>query len=34
VDLVHHDLIMTQVPVPDETLVEIVARIFRSLVRA
>jgi len=33
VDLVRHDLIMTQTPVPDETLVEIVDRIFLPLVR-
>jgi hypothetical protein len=33
VDLVRHDLIMTQAPVPDATLVEIVDRIFLPLVR-
>ena len=33
VDLVRHDLIMTQQPVPDATLVEIVDRIFLPLVR-
>lgn len=33
-DLVRHDLIMTQAPVPDATLVEIVDRIFLPLVRA
>jgi AcrR family transcriptional regulator len=32
VDLVRHDLIMTQAPVPDETLVEIVDKIFLPLV--
>ena len=32
VDLVRHDLIMTQAPVPDATLVEIVDRIFLPLV--
>jgi AcrR family transcriptional regulator len=32
VDLVRHDLIMTQKPVPDATLVEIVDRIFLPLV--
>jgi AcrR family transcriptional regulator len=31
-DLVRHDLIMTQAPVPDATLVEIVDRIFMPLV--
>jgi len=34
VDLVRHDVIMTQQPVPDATLVEIVDRIFLPLVRA
>jgi AcrR family transcriptional regulator len=34
VDLVRHDLIMTQAPVPDGTLVEIVDKIFLPLVRA
>lgn len=34
VDLVRHDLIMTQAPVPDDTLVEIVDKIFLPLVRA
>jgi AcrR family transcriptional regulator len=34
VDLVRHDLIMTQAPVPDATLVEIVDKIFLPLVRA
>jgi hypothetical protein len=34
VDLVRHDLIMTRAPVPDETLVEIVDRIFLPLVLA
>ena len=33
VDLVRHDLIMTQAPVPDATIVEIVDRIFLPLVR-
>jgi AcrR family transcriptional regulator len=33
VDLVRHDLIMTQAPVPDATLVEIVDKIFVPLVR-
>ncbi len=33
-DLVRHDLIMTQAPVPDATLVEIVDTIFLPLVRA
>jgi AcrR family transcriptional regulator len=33
VDLVRHDLIMNQAPVPDETLIEIVDRIFLPLVR-
>lgn len=33
VDLVRHDLIMNQAPVPDDTLVEIVDRIFLPLVR-
>jgi AcrR family transcriptional regulator len=32
VDLVRHDLIMNQAPVPDETLLEIVDRIFLPLV--
>jgi hypothetical protein len=32
VDLVRHDLIMTQAPVPFETLVEIVDKIFLPLV--
>jgi AcrR family transcriptional regulator len=32
-DLVRHDLIMTQMPVPDATLVEIVDHIFLPLVR-
>jgi AcrR family transcriptional regulator len=32
-DLVRHDVIMTQQPVPDATLVEIVDRIFLPLVR-
>jgi AcrR family transcriptional regulator len=32
VDLVRHDLIMNQRPVPDETLIEIVDRIFLPLV--
>jgi len=32
VDLVRHDLIMTQAPVPDATLVEIVDKIFLPLV--
>jgi hypothetical protein len=32
VDLVRHDLIMTQEPVPDATLVEIVDKIFMPLV--
>jgi hypothetical protein len=34
VDLVRHDLIMNQAPVPDDTLVEIVDRIFLPLVQA
>jgi hypothetical protein len=34
VDLVRHELIMTQAPVPDATLVEIVDRIFLPLVRS
>jgi len=34
VDLVRHDLIMNQAPVPDERLVEIVDRIFVPLVQA
>jgi AcrR family transcriptional regulator len=34
VDLVRHDLIWTQAPVPDATLVEIVDRIFLPLVRS
>jgi Tetracyclin repressor-like, C-terminal domain len=33
-DLVRHDLIMNRAPVPDETLVEIVDRLFLPLVRA
>jgi AcrR family transcriptional regulator len=33
VDLVRHDLIMDQAPIPDETLIEIVDRIFTPLVR-
>ncbi len=33
-DLVRHDLIMTQAPVPDDTLIEIVDRIFLPLVTA
>jgi AcrR family transcriptional regulator len=33
VDLVRHDLIMNLAPVPDETLIEIVDRIFLPLVR-
>jgi hypothetical protein len=33
VDLVRHDLIMNQAPVPDVTLVEIVDKIFLPLVR-
>jgi AcrR family transcriptional regulator len=33
VDLVRHDLIMTQAPVPDDTLAEIVDRIFLPLLR-
>jgi AcrR family transcriptional regulator len=33
VDLVRHDLIMNQTPVPDETLIEIVDHIFLPLVR-
>jgi AcrR family transcriptional regulator len=33
VDLVRHDVIMTQQPVPDATLVEIVDRIFLPLIR-
>jgi hypothetical protein len=32
VDLVRHDLIMHQAPVPDETLIEFVDRIFLPLV--
>ena len=32
VDLVRHDLIMNQAPVPDDTLIEIVDRIFLPLV--
>ncbi len=31
-DLVRHDLIMTQRPVPDPTLIEIVDKIFLPLV--
>src|SRR5664280_601278 len=34
VDLVRHDFIMTQAPVPDATVVEIVDRIFLPLVRS
>jgi AcrR family transcriptional regulator len=34
VDLVRHDLIMTQAPVPEATIVEIVDRIFLPLVRS
>ena len=34
VDLVRHDLIMTQAPVPGATLIEIVNKIFLPLVRA
>jgi AcrR family transcriptional regulator len=34
VDLVRHDLIMNRAPVPDDTLAEIVDRIFLPLVRA
>jgi AcrR family transcriptional regulator len=34
VDLVRHELIMTQAPVPDATLVEIIDRIFLPLVRS
>lgn len=34
VDLVRHDLIMNQAPVPDETLIEIVDRLFLPLVDA
>jgi AcrR family transcriptional regulator len=34
VDLVRHDLIMNQAPVPDDTLVEIVDRLFLPLVGA
>ncbi len=34
VDLVRHDLIMTQAPVPDSTIVEIVDEIFLPLVRS
>jgi AcrR family transcriptional regulator len=34
VDLVRHEAIMTQAPVPDATLVEIVDRIFLPLVRS
>jgi AcrR family transcriptional regulator len=33
VDLVRHDLIMNLAPVPDETLIEIVDRVFLPLVR-
>jgi len=33
VDLVRHDLIMNQAPVPDDTLIEIVDRIFLPLLR-
>ncbi|HTX85903.1 MAG TPA: TetR/AcrR family transcriptional regulator [Streptosporangiaceae bacterium] len=33
-DLVRHDVIMTQAPVPDDTLIEIVDRIFLPLVTA
>ncbi len=33
VDLLRHDVIMTRAPVPDETLVEIVDRIFLPLVQ-
>jgi hypothetical protein len=33
-DLVRHELIMTQAPVPDAILVEIVDRIFLPLVRS
>jgi AcrR family transcriptional regulator len=33
-DLVRHDLIMTRTPVPDETLIEILDRIFLPLVGA
>jgi hypothetical protein len=32
VDIVRHDLIMNQQPVPDSTLVEIVDKIFLPLV--
>ena len=34
VDLVRHDLIMNLAPVPDDTLVEIVDRIFLPLVQS
>ncbi len=34
VDLVRHDLIMNQAPVPDATLIEIVDKIFLPLVTA
>ena len=34
VDLVRHDLIMTRAPVPDDTLTEIIDRIFLPLVLA
>jgi len=34
VDLVRHDLIMNLAPVPDETLIEIVDRVFLPLVRS
>jgi len=34
VDLVRHDLIMTQAPVPDSTLVEIVDKLFLPLIHA
>jgi hypothetical protein len=33
VDLVRHDLIMNQAPAPDETIVEILDRIFLPLVQ-
>jgi hypothetical protein len=33
VDLVRHDLIITQSPVPDATLLEIVDKIFLPLIR-
>ena len=33
-DLVRHDLIMNRAPVPDDTLIEIVDRIFLPLVLA